>query len=90
MAIKGKPDLAEFLTGSTEAPPKPAPPAATRRAAPKPVDGAPKRQKLVELPLAVFDALKERALSEYKKTGRRVTETEIIITALSDYLGVQA
>jgi hypothetical protein len=88
MSIKKKPDLAEFLTGSAETPPKPAPAAATRRA-PKPVDGAPKRQKLVELPLPVFDALKERALSEYKKTGRRVTETEIIITALSEYLGVE-
>ena len=88
MAIKGKPDLAEFLGGSAEAPPKPAP-AAISKAVSKPVDGAPKRQKLVELPLPVFDALKDRALSEYKKTGRRVTETEIIITALSEYLGVK-
>ena len=50
--------------------------------------GAPKRQKLVELPENTFEALKDRAYEQYKKTGRRVTETELIINALNKYLNV--
>lgn len=81
--IKGKPDVSSFLDGG----------AASEKSLPKnvkaaPVAGAPKRQKLVELPEPVFDALKDRAYQDYKKTGRRVTETEIIIAALTQYLGV--
>jgi predicted nuclease of restriction endonuclease-like (RecB) superfamily len=40
------------------------------------------RQKRLQI------ALKVRAFREYEKTGRRVTETEIIIAALNAYLGV--
>lgn len=48
-----------------------------------------KRQKLVELPEPLFHALKDRAYEDYKRTGKRVTETEIIIAALSKYLDIQ-
>lgn len=48
----------------------------------------PKRKKLVELPEDVFVALKDRAHEDFKKTGKTVTETEIIITALKNHLGL--
>lgn len=83
MKIKGKPDVTQFLEGGAAAESH-----APKNAVQKEIPGAPKRQKLVELPKPVFDALKDRAHEEYKKTGRRVTETEIIITALSEYLGL--
>lgn len=86
--IKGKPDVTQFLEGgaAAEAPPTTAKKIVAKVVA---VPGAPKRQKLVELPESVFEALKDRAYQDYKKNGRRVTETEIIIAALTQYLGVK-
>ncbi len=78
MKIKGKPDVSKFLDAGAETPP----PGKAATAV------GPKRQKLVELPEPIFEALKDRAYQEYKKTGRRVTETEIMIAALAQYLGV--
>lgn len=89
MGIKGKPDITQFIEdGETaEGRSMPAQKKAGKTALP---EGSPhpKRKKLVELPAPVFDALKDRAYEEYKRVGRRVTETEIIIAALSQYLGV--
>lgn len=89
--MKAKPDIHAFLDGVDETPKNPAGtdlPGKEKRK-PGPVPGAPKRQKLVELPESTFEALKDRAYSEYKKTGKRVTETEIIINALNEYLNVK-
>lgn len=52
------------------------------------VEKMPKRKKLVELPEEVFIALKDRAHADFKKTGRHVTETEIIIAALKKHLEI--
>lgn len=89
--MKSKPDIHAFLDGATEAVKNPvgADVPGKEKKKPGPVPGAPKRQKLVELPEATFDALKDRAYAEYKKTGKRVTETEIIINALNEYLDVK-
>lgn len=84
MTIKGKPNVDDFLDGGAAAE-KPVP--EKKKGAPAPT--APKRQKLVELPEPVFEALKDRAYEEYKRTGKRVTETQIIIDALSQYLGLK-
>ena len=84
MTIKGKPNVDAFLDGGAAVE---LPPAAKKKAAAAPA--APKRQKLVELPEPVFEALKDRAYEEYKRTGKRVTETQIIIDALSKYLGLK-
>jgi hypothetical protein len=87
MTIKGKPNVDDFLDGGAAAE---APPVAKKKAAAAPAAPAgPKRQKLVELPEPVFEALKDRAYEEYKRTGKRVTETQIIIDALSKYLGLK-
>jgi hypothetical protein len=85
--IKGKPDVSKFLEGGGTSEIMSVPKKATK-AVVATAPGAPKRQKLVELPEPIFEALKDRAYGDYKKTGRRVTETEIIIAALSQYLGV--
>lgn len=83
--IKGKPDVSQFLEGGAASETMRVPQMAAKT---MPVSGVPKRQKLVELPEPIFEALKDRAYEDYKKTGRRVTETEIIIAALAQYLGV--
>lgn len=93
MTIKGKPNVDEFNekpnvdefldgAGALEKP------KAEKKKAAVAAPG-PKRQKLVELPEPVFEALKDRAYEEYKRTGKRVTETQIIIDALSKYLGLK-
>ena len=87
--MKKKPDVSSFLDGANEVPKNPSAEKQIERKKPGPVPGAPKRQKLVELPVETFEALKDRAYTEYKKTGLRVTETEIIINALNEYLGVK-
>ncbi|MET3120257.1 site-specific recombinase XerC [Undibacterium sp. GrIS 1.8] len=86
--MKKKPDLSSFLDGASETSKNPSAEKVVRKK-PGPVPGEPKRQKLVELPANTFEALKDRAYSEYKKTGLRVTETEIIINALNAYLDVK-
>ena len=88
--MRGKPDVTAFLDSGAAAAAEVTPITrkATRPAAAPTPAGGPKRQKLVELPAATFDALKIRAFREYEKTGRRITETEIIISALNAYLGV--
>jgi hypothetical protein len=87
--MKKKPDLSVFLDGANEESKNTAVQVTQEKKKRGPVPGAPKRQKLVELPESTFEALKDRAYEEYKKTGRRVTETEIIINALNRYLGVK-
>lgn len=84
--MKKKPDLSSFIDGASETSKNPS---AEVKKKPGPAPGEPKRQKLVELPANTFEALKDRAYSEYKKTGMRVTETEIIINALNAYLDVK-
>lgn len=84
MTIKGKPNVDDFLDGGAASE---APPVAKKKA--MAVADTPTRKKLVELPEQVFDALKDRAYEEYKRTGKRVTETRIIIDALSQYLGLK-
>lgn len=79
--IKGKPDVSRFLDGGAAAE------AGVRKPAAAPAPA--KRQKLVELPAPLFDALKDRAYEDYKRSGRRVTETEIIVAALTQYLGLK-
>jgi hypothetical protein len=84
MTIKKKPNVDDFLDGGAASE---ALPVAKKKAVAE--TDSPKRQKLVELPEPVFEALKDRAYEEYKRTGKRVTETRIIIDALSQYLGLK-
>lgn len=93
MTIRGKPDISEFIDGAGAAE-KPKPEKAKpERSAPKPPAAPPEpvavpefRQKGVRFPPQLLAALKRRALTESETQGRRVTEQEIIITALQRYL----
>jgi hypothetical protein len=88
MSIKGKPDVTKFLEGAAaDVRPAGQPSTPTPLAQGKPAVTV-RRQKLVELPESIYNALKDRAYEDFKKTGRRVTETEIIIAALSQYLNI--
>lgn len=90
MSIKGKPDVSKFLEGGAADVKPPSQPSTqvSRTLAPKKPAAIARKQKLVELPEAIYNALKDRAYDDFKKTGRRVTETEIIIAALSQYLNI--
>lgn len=90
MSIKGKPDVSKFLEGGAAdvRPPSQLSMPASRTLAPGKPEAIVRRQKLVELPETIYNALKDRAYEDFKKTGRRVTETEIIIAALSQYLNI--
>ena len=79
--MKGKPNIDAFLDGAEKAP-KP-------RTVDKRQKGSavPFRQKGVRLPVPVINALRRRALAESEEQGRRVTEQDIIIAALTSYLG---
>jgi hypothetical protein len=73
--MRGKPDISDFIEGAGAAE-KP------RRSKTQ----AQVRQKGVRLPLPMLAALRRRALDETEAKGRRVTEQEIIIAALTRYL----
>lgn len=78
--MKGKPNIDAFLDGAEEAP-KP------RTGDKRQKGGAVQfRQKGVRLPVPVINALRRRALAESEEQGRRVTEQDIIIAALTSYL----
>lgn len=88
MVIKGKPDVSAFLdTGNTseEKLPhvnKPALKSINRPATEK------KKAKPVLMPEIVFNAIKDRVYEERKK-GNKITENEIIVNALINYLNVE-
>jgi len=80
MAMKGKPNIDAFLEGAREA----------QKPDKREKDAGMKvqyRQKGVRLPVPVLNALRRRAFAETEQQGRRVTEQEIIVAALTSYLG---
>ena len=93
MGIKGKPDISSFIDGGSGSEKGTSNPAVTKKIQ-KPKESektqldVPKKAKLVELPEPMFIAIKDRAYSEYKRTGKRVTDTDIIIEALAKYLNI--
>lgn len=87
MKMKGKPDLETFLTSGAAEEKQPEVVLPVVNPPPEQLRNGPSRKKLIELPEAIFAALKDRAYQESKRTGERVTETSIILQALSHYLG---
>ncbi|MEC5218656.1 hypothetical protein RCH09_003630 [Actimicrobium sp. GrIS 1.19] len=85
MSIKGKPDIASFIDGGDLPGAKNT---KVTKGAKTTLDSEPKAKtrKLVELPEHVSQALRDRAYNDSKKNARRVTETEIIVEALTRYL----
>ncbi len=75
MSMKKKPSIEEFLGGSPAQ--EPTKPKDAPTAAPAPT-GEARKQKLVRLPSALLDDLKQRALDVSRETGKRVTEEALI------------
>ena len=80
MTMRGKPDVSSFLDGAL----------AAEKPQRKPKGSEPQvRQKGLRLPVPILTALRRRAVQESETQGRRVTEQEIIITALQSYLDIK-
>ncbi len=84
----GKADLKENPAPSVNPPPAPKPSKEVPTAqVPPPADTTPvhRGKKLVELPLPLLEKIKDTAHHLSKQSGRRVTETQLIETALEQY-----
>ena len=79
--MKGKPNIEAFLDGAEESG-KPGKGNKRQKGGPVQI-----RQKGVRLPVPVLNALRRRAVAESEEQGRRVTEQDIILAALTSYLG---
>jgi hypothetical protein len=48
--------------------------------------GAPRKQMVMQLPVALINDLKRRALEQSVNSGRRVTQQQLVEAALKKYL----
>lgn len=88
MAIKGKPDVSAFLdTGNTSEEKLPRANKTALKSINRPATEK-KKAKPVLMPEIVFNAIKDRVYEERKK-GNKVTENEIIVNALINYLEIK-
>jgi hypothetical protein len=85
--MKSKPNIDAFLEGGA-ATDRQAKPAATPRAEP-PTAVAPtefRKQMVMQLPVALINDLKRRALEQSVISGKRVTQQQLVEEALKKYL----
>lgn len=82
MTMRGKPDISHFIEGASAAERAGQTQLATTGAASV-------RQKGLRLPVPLLNALRRRAVEESETQERRVTEQELIIAALQQYLGIK-
>jgi hypothetical protein len=85
--MKSKPNIEAFLEGgaATDRQPKPAPNPRTESA----VSTAPtefRKQMVMQLPVALINDLKRRALEQSVNSGKRVTQQQLVEEALKKYL----
>ena len=84
--MKSKPNIDAFLEGgaATDRQPKPA---ANPRAEP-PAAGPTefRKQMVMQLPVALINDLKRRALEQSVSSGKRVTQQQLVEEALKKYL----
>jgi hypothetical protein len=86
--MKSKPNIDAFLEGGAAAdrPPKPA----TNARAEPPASIAPptefRKQMVMQLPVALINDLKRRALEQSVSSGKRVTQQQLVEEALKNYL----
>ncbi len=85
--MKSKPNIDAFLEGgaATDRQPKPA----TNPRAESPVAEVPtefRKQMVMQLPVALINDLKRRALEQSVSSGKRVTQQQLVEEALKKYL----
>jgi len=86
--MKSKPNIDAFLEGgaATDRQPKPA---TNPQVEPPPAAAAPtefRKQMVMQLPVALINDLKRRALEKSVSSGKRVTQQQLVEEALKKYL----
>ena len=83
--MKSKPNIDAFLEGgaATDRQPKPA---ANPRAEPAAAPTEFRKQMVMQLPVALINDLKRRALEQSVSSGKRVTQQQLVEEALKKYL----
>lgn len=85
--MKSKPNIDAFLEGgaATDLQPKPATnPSSEPAAAMAPTEF--RKQMVMQLPVALINDLKRRALEQSVNSGKRVTQQQLVEEALKKYL----
>lgn len=84
--MKSKPNIDAFLEGgaATDRQPKSANPRAEPPAAAVPTEF--RKQMVMQLPVALINDLKRRALEQSVSSGKRVTQQQLVEEALKKYL----
>jgi len=85
--MKSKPNIDAFLEGgaATDRQPKPAPNSRSEQtAAAAPTEF--RKQMVMQLPVALINDLKRRALEQSVNSGKRVTQQQLVEEALKKYL----
>jgi hypothetical protein len=82
--MKSKPNIDAFLEGgaATDRQPKPA----TNPRAEPPAPTEFRKQMVMQLPVALINDLKRRALEQSVNSGKRVTQQQLVEEALKKYL----
>jgi hypothetical protein len=84
--VKSKPNMDAFVEGGAAADRPPVPPSRVRPAAGAAAPTEFRKQMVVQLPIALINDLKRRALDQSVSTGRRVTQQQLVEEALRKYL----
>jgi len=84
--MKSKPNIDAFLEGGAATERQPKPPANSRAelAAATPTEF--RKQMVMQLPVALINDLKRRALEQSVSSGKRVTQQQLVEEALKKYL----
>jgi hypothetical protein len=85
--MKSKPNIDSFLEGgaASDRQPKPAmPPRSEPAASVAPTEF--RKQMVMQLPVALINDLKRRALEQSVNSGKRVTQQQLVEEALKKYL----
>jgi hypothetical protein len=87
--MKSKPNIDAFLEGGAATDRQQPKPATNPRSEPPPASMAPtefRKQMVMQLPVALINDLKRRALEQSVNSGKRVTQQQLVEEALKKYL----
>ena len=84
--MKSKPNIDAFLEGGAATDRQPRPPANPRAAPRRGVRTEFRKQMVMQLPVALINDLKRRALEQSVSSGKRVTQQQLVEEALKKYL----
>ncbi len=82
--MKSKPNIDAFLDAGAASDRQPKRETASQAAAPVPTEF--RKQMVMQLPVALINDLKRRALEQSVSSGKRVTQQQLVEEALKKYL----